>query len=366
MTFKELNLSQFILKALDEIGYESPSEIQKEAIPHILKQKDILGCAQTGSGKTAAFAIPIINGLLQEKKPGVRVLILAPTRELALQIDENFKLYSKYTSLKSLAIFGGVPQKKQVATLKNGVQVLIATPGRLIDLMNQKLVSLSKVEILVLDEADHMLDIGFIKDIKKILLSVPSKRQTLFFSATMPDTIRSFANSILTKPIFVETTPVSSPAEAISQELYFVNKKNKTAALVDLLKNKEKTLVFTTTKHGADRLVKSLNKNNITAAAIHGNKSQNARQRVLNEFKNNEISTLIATDIAARGIDIDDLPCVINFELPNVPETYVHRIGRTGRAGKKGLAISFCDELEVNLLKEIQKTIGISIPVKTI
>ncbi len=367
MNFNELDLVQPIQQALTDAGYTSATEIQSKTIPHILAGKDILGCAQTGTGKTAAFALPVLQKLqANSKKTGIRVLVLTPTRELALQIEENCNAYAKYLPLQSLAIFGGVPQGKQVAALKKGVEILIATPGRLMDLMQQGIVDISKIEVLVLDEADHMLDIGFINDIKRILTKVPEERQTLFFSATMPKAIRKFAGSILKNPVEVSVTPVSSTAQTVQQSVYFVEKKEKSGLLVHLLKDKSirRSLVFTRTKHGADRLVKQLGKTGIRAAAIHGDKSQNARQRALEDFKSSRIRVLVATDIAARGIDIDELPHVVNYELPNVPETYVHRIGRTGRAGRAGVAVSFCDNEQRTELNDIQKLIGFTMPVK--
>ena len=369
MKFSELNIIQPILSAIDDAGYENPTEIQRESIPLVLDGHDMIGCAQTGTGKTASFAIPILQ-LLQEKPKqgkGIRTLVITPTRELAVQIEDNFKLYSKNLPIKSFAIFGGISQNKQVGTIKNGVDVLIATPGRLLDLMSQGIIKLNQIEILVLDEADRMLDMGFVHDIKKILQKVPEKRQTLFFSATMPKSIRKFANTILHQPKEINVTPVSSTAETIQQSVYFVEKPEKELLLVKLLKeNSERTLVFTRTKHGANRLVKKLDKSKILSAAIHGNKTQNARQKALNDFKDNKIQVLIATDIAARGIDIDMLSNVINFELPNVPETYVHRIGRTGRAGKEGVAKSFCSIEEKKDLRNIEKLIGAKIKVEKV
>ncbi|HMW39333.1 MAG: DEAD/DEAH box helicase [Saprospiraceae bacterium] len=365
--FKQLNLIQPIEHALKDAGYQVPTEIQQNTIPLVLQGKDVLGCAQTGTGKTAAFAIPILQKLhATSKASGIRALVLTPTRELALQIEESFNDYGKYLKIPCLAIFGGVPQGKQVATLKRGVNVLIATPGRLLDLHQQGFVKLGGIEVLVLDEADHMLDLGFVNDVKKILTKIPAKRQTLFFSATMPATIRKFAHSILHQPAEVSVTPVSSVAQTVRQSVFFVEKKEKTELLIQLLSNKviSRTLVFTRTKHGADKLVRQLAKSGIHAAAIHGNKSQNARQKALNDFKSNRINILVATDIAARGIDIDELPHVVNYELPNVPETYVHRIGRTGRAGKDGIAVSFCDLEQRSELGDIQKLIGFNIPVK--
>ncbi len=369
MTFKELNIITPILNAVTEEGYETPTPIQFQAIPHILNGRDLLGCAQTGTGKTAAFAIPMLQILsgnpIQTKT--IRSLILTPTRELATQIDENFRTYGKHLRMKTTTIFGGVPQGRQVAALSRGVDILIATPGRLLDLMQQGYVNLSQIEIFVLDEADRMLDMGFITDIKKIVPKLPAKRQTLFFSATMPDVIQKLCNSLLRNPVEVKVTPVSSTVKKIAQSVYFVDKKNKTDLLVHILNTsaKSRSLVFTTTKHGADKLVKQLTSTGIYAAAIHGNKSQNARQKALSDFRESKLRILVATDIAARGIDIDDLPHVINYDLPNVPETYVHRIGRTGRAGLEGTAISFCDQDAKTDLRNIQKLIGFNVPVQT-
>ncbi len=367
MAFKDLELIAPILVALNEEGYTTPTPIQAQSIPLILQGKDLLGCAQTGTGKTAAFAIPILQLLYTKKTPtrGISTLILTPTRELAIQIDESFAAYGKHTRLSHTVIFGGVSQFHQVNTLKKGVDILIATPGRLLDLMQQGFIDLRHLEIFVLDEADRMLDMGFINDVKKVITKLPAKRQTLFFSATMPPEIQSLANQLLTNPSKVEVTPVSSTVDAIEQSLYFVNKGDKNSLLLHLLndENIKTALVFTRTKHGADKVVKVLQKHNIHAAAIHGNKSQNARQNALNNFKDGTIRVLVATDIAARGIDIDELSHVFNFELPNVPETYVHRIGRTGRAGNTGTAISFCDIEERTELKDIQKLIAKTIPV---
>lgn len=367
MNFENLNLSAPLAQAIQEYGYTELTPIQEQAIPLVLAGRDVLGCAQTGTGKTAAFAIPILEKIITQpkNKRQIRVLILTPTRELALQIGENFKAYSKNIKVSQTVIFGGVNQNKQVSQLKQGVEVLIATPGRLLDLMNQGFIRLNALDTLVLDEADRMLDMGFVHDVKKVLTKVPAERQTLFFSATMPATIRKFASSILTNPAYIEVTPVSSTAETVKQSVYFVDKKEKTSLLVSLLQNqnKDRTLVFTRTKHGADKLVKQLVKSGIHSAAIHGNKSQNARQRALEDFKTSKISVLIATDIAARGIDIEELPFVINYELPNVPETYVHRIGRTGRAGAQGVAVSFCDQEEMTDFKNIQKLTGVKIEV---
>ena len=370
MEFKQLSLIDPLLKAITETGYTHPTAIQQKAIPIVLKGDDLIGCAQTGTGKTAAFALPLLQRLEESKTAGkvvpIRALILTPTRELAIQIGDNINLYRKYLKLNYCTIFGGVSQEKQVKEIKRGVDILVATPGRLLDLMNQKIVSLDKIEILILDEADNMLDMGFIHDIKKILAKVPSKRQTLFFSATMPPNIRKFAHGILHNPMEVDVTPVSSTAEKVNQSVFFVEKKEKIKLLTGILKKlkHERTIVFSRTKHGADKIVKMLAKNGLRAAAIHGNKSQNARQKALGEFKESHIKILIATDIAARGIDIEQLPLVINYDLPNVPETYVHRIGRTGRAGQAGKAISFCDVEERPYLTDIEKLIGLKIKIE--
>lgn len=366
MTFEQLNLINPILKALQEEGYTSPTPIQEQSIPIVLNGKDLLGCAQTGTGKTAAFSIPILQKLYKtEKNKGIKALVLTPTRELAIQIDESFKAYGRFTGIHHTVIFGGVPQKPQTDALRRGVDILIATPGRLLDLINQGFISLKTLEFFVLDEADRMLDMGFIHDIKRILPLLPKKRQTLFFSATMPPEIAKLANTILFQPEKVEVAPVSSTVDTIEQSVYFVDKNGKKDLLRFLLKDPkiESVLVFTRTKHGADKLAKLLEKDGIEAAAIHGNKSQNARQRALTSFKDHTLRVLIATDIAARGIDVDLLSHVINYELPNVPETYVHRIGRTGRAGHEGVAIAFCESEELPYLKDIQKLIGIKIPV---
>ncbi|MFZ4545235.1 MAG: DEAD/DEAH box helicase [Saprospiraceae bacterium] len=370
MTFEQLNLITPILSALKTEGYTTPTPIQAQTIPLILERKDILGCAQTGTGKTAAFAIPIIQLLTQDKNlpPGkrqIRSLILTPTRELAIQIAESFSNYGRQTPLRFTVIFGGVSQHSQVEAIRNGVDVLIATPGRLLDLINQKIIHLDSVQFFVLDEADRMLDMGFVHDVKKIIAKLPKRRQSLFFSATMPSEIVSLADSILVNPSKVEVTPVSSTAETVNQVVYFVDKDNKRYLLTDILQDKsiERALVFTRTKHGADKVAKDLTKSGIHAQAIHGNKSQNARQAALNNFKSKITRVLVATDIAARGIDIDELTHVINYELPNIPESYVHRIGRTGRAGANGIAIAFCDAEEKAFLKDIQKLIDKMIPV---
>lgn len=370
MLFSSLNLIDSILKAVEEEGYTTPTPIQAEAIPEVLSGKDLLGCAQTGTGKTAAFSIPILQLLSQNhtnrhRSRNIRSLIVTPTRELAIQIDESIKTYGKYTGLTSTVIFGGVNQNPQVRALRAGVDILVATPGRLLDLINQKVISLREIEIFVLDEADRMLDMGFIHDIRKLLTFLPAKKQSLFFSATMPPEIVKLASGILKNPAKVEVTPVSSTAETINQSIYFVDKPNKPLLLLDILKNKDiKTvLVFTRTKHGADKVVRFLDKNKIKAEAIHGNKAQNARQRALTNFKEQTTRVLVATDIAARGIDVDNLQYVINFDLPNVPESYVHRIGRTGRAGADGTALSFCDAEEKAFLKDIEKLINLKINV---
>jgi len=370
MAFKKLDLIDPILKALTAEGYTTPTPIQAQSIPLILERRDLLGCAQTGTGKTAAFAIPILQLLYQKKSDErgphkIKVLILTPTRELAIQIDESFAAYGKYTGLTHTVIFGGVSQLHQTNILRRGVDILVATPGRLLDLISQGFIDLKFLKIFVLDEADRMLDMGFIHDVKRIITKLPAKRQTLFFSATMPPEIQKLANVLLTNPAKVEVTPASSTVDAIEQNLFYVDNQDKPNLLLHLLKDEiiQTALVFTRTKHGADKVVKFLHRANITAAAIHGNKSQNARQNALSNFKTGSLRVLVATDIAARGIDIDDLSHVINYELPNVPETYVHRIGRTGRAGNTGIAFSFCDAEERAELKDIQKLIGKNIPV---
>ncbi len=370
LSFENLNLIEPILKALRTEGYTSPTPIQEQAIPVLLDGKDLLGVAQTGTGKTAAFAIPIIQKLFIEKQEGerrggIRALIITPTRELAIQIGESFAAYGKHTGLKHLVVFGGVSQGSQTNALKTNIDVLVATPGRLLDLMDQKFIHLHLIRFFVLDEADRMLDMGFIHDVKKIVAKLPPKRQTLFFSATMPPEISNLANTILNNPIRVEATPVSSTAERVEQGIYYVEKNDKKSLLIHLLKDPaiKSVLVFTRTKHGADKVAKELTKVHIKADAIHGNKSQNARQKALSNFKSGQIRVLVATDIAARGIDVDNLTHVINFEIPNIPETYVHRIGRTGRAGASGIALSFCDEEELNYLKDINKLTGQAIPI---
>ena len=369
MIFKELNVIEPVLKAISEAGYEKPTEIQENSIPVVLKGRDILGCAQTGTGKTAAFAIPIIQNIVtakgNSKERSIKALIVAPTRELAIQIEENFTIYAKYLDIKNTVIFGGVNQTSQVRKINAGVDVLVATPGRLLDLVNQRHIDLSNVKYFVLDEADRMLDMGMIHDVKKIISKLPKERQNLLFSATMPKEVTKLVNSILKNPVKVEVQPVSSTAEIISQGVYFVPKKNKKSLLIHLLKDEsiKSVIVFSRTKHGANKIAKDLEKAGIQSAAIHGNKSQNQRQLALNNFKEGNIRVLVATDIAARGIDIDELSHVINYDLPDVAETYVHSIGRTGRAGASGVAITFCDEEEKAMFRSIEKIIGKSIPV---
>jgi len=372
MTFKELRIIEPILKALSAEGYTTPTPIQEQSIPILLRGKDLLGCAQTGTGKTAAFAIPILQHLYlkqhKQKETGrrkIKALVVTPTRELALQIAESFTTYGKYTGIKNTVIFGGVKQLAQTQALKRGVDILVATPGRLLDLIDQGFISLKDVEFSVLDEADHMLDMGFIHDIKKIIAKLPTKRQSLFFSATMPPDIVALSRKILGDPEKVTVAPEQTTAEKVDQSLYFVGKKSKTKLLIHLLEweSVDSVLVFSRTKHGSDRIVRMLSKAGIKASAIHGNKSQNQRQKALNDFKNGKVKILIATDIAARGIDVDDLSYVFNYDLPSVPETYVHRIGRTGRAGMSGKAISFCDSEETAYLRDIQKLIGQKITV---
>lgn len=369
MTFKELEIIDPILRALQTQKYEVPTPIQHESIPVLLKGNDILGSAQTGTGKTAAFAIPILQNLYLEKQGNkgprtIKALVLAPTRELALQIHDNFKEYGMNLNLKTTVIYGGVPQSKQVRVLRQGVDILVATPGRLLDLVQQKKLTLKEVSYLVLDEADRMLDMGFVRDVKKIVAMVKKERQTMFFSATMPKAIMSLANEILTKPVRIMVSPEEETVDKIKQSVYYVDKKKKINLLVELLKRKElkSVLVFSRTKHGANKIVKLLDQSHIRAEAIHGNKSQGARQKALALFKAKQVRVLVATDIAARGIDVDELSHVINFDLPDVAETYIHRIGRTGRAGLGGVAITFCSQDETGLLKDIQKHIKMPIP----
>jgi len=363
MHFESLNIIEPILKSLKEEGYTIPTPIQVQAIPIVLQGTDLIGCAQTGTGKTAAFAVPILQLLSRNKafdrRKKIRSLIVTPTRELAIQIEESFKAYGRYTELTCAVVFGGVNQNPQTRALHNGVDILIATPGRLLDLMNQGFITLKEVEIFVLDEADRMLDMGFIHDVRRIIAALPQKRQSLFFSATMPPEIVRLAGSIVYKPVKVEVTPSASTVDIVDQFVYFIDRGNKNSLLLELLKDEKiKTaLVFTRTKYGADKVVRVLKKKNISAEAIHGNKAQNARQKALSGFKAQTTRVLVATDIAARGIDVDDLEYVINFEIPNISETYVHRIGRTGRAGAKGTAISFCDAEEKEYLRDIEKLI---------
>ena len=365
MKFKELKLNKNILKALAEAGYEQPTPIQEQSIPSVLEGRDLLGCAQTGTGKTCAFSVPIIQRLDEDAGRGIRALILTPTRELALQIYENVCQYARYMPVTAAVIFGGVSQVPQVEAIERGADILIATPGRLWDLMGQKIVKLNKVETFVLDEADRMLDMGFFPDVKRIVKQLPAKRQTLLFSATIPNEIADLAESMLKNPVKISVTPSARPVEKIEQQVYFVEKAEKRTLLPEIIRraNVHQTLVFTRTKHGADRVARDLNRAGILTRSIHGDKSQNQRQRALSDFKECKIAVLVATDIAARGIDISELPLVINFDLPNIPETYVHRIGRTGRAGQEGTAISFCDRSERPYLADIEKLTGIRIPV---
>lgn len=364
MQFKELNIIEPILKALHEEEYTVPTSIQEKAIPFILDRNDVLGSAQTGTGKTAAFAIPILQHLflesqVQKGQLKIRALVITPTRELAIQIGESFSTYGKYTGIRNTVIFGGVNQGAQTNTLKRGVDVLVATPGRLLDLMDQGYVRLNDVKYFVLDEADRMLDMGFIHDIRKILVKLPTKRQSLFFSATMPSSIVELSRKILNNPMKVEVSPVSSTADTLQQYLYYTNKSTKKDLLLHILKDKDidQVLLFSRTKHGADKISKFLSQQEIRTAAIHGNKAQNHRQKVLKQFKDRELRVLVATDIAARGIDIDKLKYVINYDIPNIAETYVHRIGRAGRAGDEGISISICDPEENAFIKDIEKLI---------
>lgn len=364
MTFKELNIAEPILKALAEKGYSVPTPIQEQAIPVVLKNRDILGCAQTGTGKTAAFSIPIIQHLLtknqQSGRREIKALILTPTRELAIQIEECINDYAKHTPLRHCVLFGGVNQNPQVEKIKKGVDILVATPGRLLDLINQGFVNLNFIRYFVLDEADRMLDMGFIHDIKRVLKKLPAEKQTLLFSATIPKEIAALAQSLLRNPVRVDITPESTVVETIAQYIYHVEKPQKNHLLVSVLNENEQqsVLVFSRTKHGADKIAKVLCRAGIGSEAIHGNKSQMARQRALGNFKSGKTRVMVATDIAARGIDINELPLVINYDLPDVPETYVHRIGRTGRAGNSGMALTFCTKDEYPMLKSIQKLTG--------
>ena len=368
MKFEDLNISEPILKAIKEKGYTGPTPIQEKAIPEILKRRDILGCAQTGTGKTAAFAVPIIQLIhkiegQKPHKPTLRSLIITPTRELAIQIDENIRAYSKHVNIRHTVIFGGVKQGKQVETLKRGVHILVATPGRLLDLIQQGYISLSSVKLFVLDEADRMLDMGFINDIKKVIKLLPAERQSLFFSATMPDHIIALSKTIIKDPIKIEVTPLSSTAETIHQNLYYTNRDTKRDLLLHIIEEWyiDQALIFSRTKHGADRIARHLKKAKINAGAIHGDKSQPQRQKVLKQFKDKNLNFLVATDIAARGIDIKQLKYVINFDIPNEPESYVHRIGRSGRAGEEGYSISICEPEENDYIRSIEKLIGLKI-----
>lgn len=370
VSFNNLPLIEPVLKALSKEGYSTPTPIQQQSIPLVLEKRDLLGCAQTGTGKTAAFIIPILQLMHQQQNPQqqkhrIQTLILTPTRELAIQIGESIAAYGRYLPFKHKVIFGGVPQHSQVQAVRQGLDIIVATPGRLLDLMQQGVISLHNIQYFVLDEADRMLDMGFVHDVKRIIAKLPAKRQTLFFSATMPPEIKKLAGILLTNPAKVEVTPASSTVDIIQQSIYFVEKQNKQSLLIQLLKDEkiETLLVFTQMKHAANKLTKNLIHAGVSAEAIHGNKSQNARQLALKNFKDRKTRVLVATDIAARGIDIDDLTHVLNYELPNVPETYVHRIGRTGRAGASGIAMSFCDPGERSFLADIQKLIGKTIPV---
>lgn len=371
MTFKDLGIIDPILKALSDQGYTHPTPIQEKSIPILLRGKDLLACAQTGTGKTCSFAVPILQHLYQQRQNTakgprkIKALVVSPTRELAIQIGQSFRAYGKYTGIRGTIIFGGVKQGRQIEALRRGVDVLVATPGRLLDLMGQGHISLQDVEYFVLDEADRMLDMGFIHDIRKLIKALPPKRQSLFFSATMPPNIVDLSKKILGQPEKVEIQPEQTTAERVDQAVYHVPKKSKMKLLIHLLEKDpvDSVLVFSRTKHGANKIVKLLDRAGIQAMAIHGNKSQGARQKALNSFKAGDTSVLVATDIAARGIDVDELGLVINYDLPNIPETYVHRIGRTGRAGASGTALSFCDVEERPYLRDIQKTIDQQIPV---
>ena len=366
MKFQTLNITEPILRAINEQGYLTPTPIQEQAIPYALQGRDILGCAQTGTGKTAAFSIPTIQLLNRHEKRYIRSLIVTPTRELAIQIQENICAYAKHTSIRSAVIFGGVPQKPQERILKAGVDILVATPGRLNDLIQQGIADIGRIEIFILDEADRMLDMGFLPDVKRLIAKLPKKKQTLFFSATMPKEIRALAESLLKNPISIEVTPAATTVEKIDQTLYYVDKANKKRLLLKLLnKNRvQNALVFTRTKSNANRLAKYLNEAGVAAGVIHGNKSQNARQQALLQFKEGKSRVLVATDIAARGIDVQELSHVFNYDIPNEAEVYVHRIGRTGRAGRQGTAIAFSDINEAEYIKSIEKLIRMRIPVQ--
>jgi ATP-dependent RNA helicase RhlE len=370
MRFENLHLNTPLLRAIKEQGYTEPTPIQTQAIPHVLAGRDLIGLAQTGTGKTAAFALPVLQKLIENPRPPkskrpLQVLVLSPTRELASQIGDSFGIYSRYTDLNCATIFGGVSQQPQVNHLRRGVNIVVATPGRLLDLINQGLIRLNRIEILILDEADRMLDMGFLPDIKRIIQKLPTQRQTMMFSATMPPNIQELANTILVDPVEIAVTPESTPLEAIEQQVFFVDKNNKNRLLQHLLNehNMHRTLVFTRTKHGANRLSQRLNKARISAEAIHGDKSQRARQTALANFKRGKTQVLVATDIAARGIDVDGISHVVNYDLPNESESYVHRIGRTGRAGASGIALSFCATEERDYLTDIERLIQMHIPV---
>ncbi|TVR90200.1 MAG: DEAD/DEAH box helicase [Saprospirales bacterium] len=362
MTFNDLELINPLMRALGDAGYTKPTPVQERAIPHVLAGRDMVACAQTGTGKTAAFSIPLLQNLHEsgKKRKNIRALILTPTRELAIQIEQSLTDYGKYLPLRHTVVYGGVSQNPQVSKIRKGIDILVATPGRLLDLMGQGHIHLNNLEVFVLDEADRMLDMGFINDVRKVIKVLPKKRQTLLFSATMPGEIQDLAKKLLHQPVKVEVTPPSTTVEKIDQSLYYTNRPDKRKLLLHLLKEKNigSALVFTRTKHGADKVARFLSKSGFRATAIHGNKSQNARQKALSDFKRKKITVLVATDIAARGIDIDELSYVFNFDLPEVAETYVHRIGRTGRAGNEGSAISFCDSNQKSELKGIQKLIN--------
>ena len=368
MNFEQLNLLPEVLQALKTQGYEKPTPIQEQAIPHLLAGRDLFGSAQTGTGKTAAFSIPLLQLLSKNQhnaQRGIRALVLAPTRELAIQISESLRIYGQHLPLKHTVVYGGVSQRTQTDALRRGVDILVATPGRLLDLINQRFIRLDKVEMLVLDEADRMLDMGFINDIRKVIALLPQKRQTILFSATLPQEIRSLVAKTLNDPVHIELSHANSSADTVEHSMYFVDKLNKRDLLHHILSGDavERALIFTRTKHGADKLANALSKSGIRTEAIHGNKSQGQRQRALNDFKRNKLRVLVATDVASRGIDVDDLSHVINFDLPETPETYVHRIGRTGRAGAAGIALSFCGRDEMDLLKDIHRHLKKNIPV---
>jgi ATP-dependent RNA helicase RhlE len=371
MTFRALGLAEPVLRAVDDEGYTTPTPIQSQAIPHVLAARDVLGCAQTGTGKTAAFALPILHRLMSaERAPEtrgrpIRVLVLSPTRELACQIGESFRTYGRHTALRQTVVFGGVGQQPQTRALRHGVDILVATPGRLLDLMNQGFIDLRAVEIFVLDEADRMLDMGFMPDVRRVVAKMPAQRQTLLFSATFPEAVGQLANAIVRDPVRIRVAPVKATANLIEQSVFFVSRQNKPRLLAQYLSTQVVTraLVFTRTKRGADRVARDLGRAGILADAIHGNKSQSARQRTLAEFKANPGQVLVATDIAARGIDVEGISHVLNFDLPHEPEMYVHRIGRTGRAGASGVAVSLCDEEERQLLKAIERHTGRLLPV---